>query len=112
VISQIKFTPNVIRSRSEPLTARFRVTETQAGKAVAGALVYAVGVPANRVTNAGETQTDSSGWATMTFRPLTGLPMKQGAQLVFFVRARKGGENVLAGVSNRRLVSIRVSPGQ
>jgi len=112
VISQVKFTPNVIRSRAEPLTARFRVTETQAGKAVAGALVYAVGVPANRVTNVGETQTDSSGWATMTFRPLTGLPMKQGAQVVFFVRARKGGENVLAGVSNRRLVSIRVSPGQ
>ena len=112
VISQAKFTPNVIRSRDEPLTARFRVTETQAGKPVAGALVYAIGVPANRVTNAGETQTDSRGWATFTFRPLRGLPMKQGAQLVFFVRARKGGENLLAGVSNRRLVSIRVSPGK
>ena len=112
VISQIKFTPNVIHSRTEPLTARFRVTETQAGRAVTGALVYAVGVPANRVTTAGETQTDSGGWATITFRPLAGLPMKRGAQLVFLVRARKGGENVLAGVSNRRLVSIRVSPGQ
>jgi hypothetical protein len=112
VISQVKFTPSVIRSRDEPLTARFRVTETQAGKAVAGALVYAIGVPANRVTNAGETQTDATGWATMTFRPLKGLPMRQGAQLTFFVRARKGGENLLAGVSNRRLVSLRVSPGQ
>jgi hypothetical protein len=112
VISQAKFTPSVIRSRDEQITARFRVTETQAGKAVAGALVYAIGVPANRVTNAGETQTDSTGWATMTFRPLRGLPMRSGAQLVFFVRARKGGENLLAGVSNRRLVSVRVSPGQ
>jgi hypothetical protein len=112
VISQAKFTPSVIRSRDEPITARFRVTETQAGKAVAGALVYAIGVPANRVTNAGETQTDSTGWATMTFRPLRGLPMRSGAQLVFFVRARKGGENLLAGVSNRRLVSVRVSPGK
>jgi hypothetical protein len=108
VISQAKFTPNVIRSRDEPLTARFKVTETQAGKPVAGALVYAIGVPANRVTNAGETQTDSSGWATFTFRPLRGLPMKQGAQLVFFVRARKGGENLLAGVSTRRLVQASV----
>jgi hypothetical protein len=112
VISQAKFTPSVIRSRDEPITARFRVTETEAGKAVAGALVYAIGVPANRVTNAGETQTDSTGWATMTFRPLRGLPMRSGAQLVFFVRARKGGENPLAGVSNRRLVSVRVSPGK
>ena len=110
VISQVKFTPSVIRSRSEPLTARFKVTETQAGRPVAGALVYAVGVPANRVSNAGEITTDPTGWATVNFRPLKGLPMKRGAQLVFFVRARKSGENLLAGVSSRRLVAVRVSP--
>jgi hypothetical protein len=110
VISQIQFTPRVITSRTQPLTARFKVTETNAGRAVNGALVYAVGVPSNRVTNAGETQTNSSGWATITFRPLKGLPIRQGARLTFFVRARKAGENPLAGVSTRRLVSVGVHP--
>jgi hypothetical protein len=111
VIAQVKFSPPVIQSRNQSLTARVRVTETQAGRSVAGAMVYAVGVPANRVTTASETQTDSTGWATLTFRPLKGLPMKSGAQLTLFVRARKSGENVLAGVSTRRLVSVRVHPG-
>lgn len=82
------------------------------GQLAFGALVYAIAVPANRVTNASEVTTDSSGWATMTFRPLKGLPMKSGAQLTFFVRARKSGENPLAGVSSRRLVSVRVSPAR
>jgi hypothetical protein len=88
------------------------VTESTAGRAVTGALVYAVGVPSNRVTNAGEAQTDPTGWATITFHPLKGLPMRQGARLTFFVRARKSGENPLAGVSTRRLVSVGVNPAR
>jgi hypothetical protein len=112
IVSQIKFTPSVIHSRSEPLVARFKVTEANAGHAVTGALVYAVGVPSNRVTNAGEVQTDSTGWATITFHALKGLPMQKGARLTFFVRARKAGENPLAGVSTRRLVSVGVSPAR
>jgi hypothetical protein len=110
VISQVKFTPSVIRSKSQPITGRFRITETQAGRPVTGALVYAIGVPANRVSVPGEVSTDQTGWATITFNPLRGMPLKKGAQLTFFVRARKSGENALAGVSSRRLVSVRISP--
>jgi hypothetical protein len=110
VISQIKFTPNVVRSRTQPITARFRITDTQQSRPVSGALVYAIGVPSNRVSVGPEVTTDGTGWATMTFNPLRGLPLKRGAQLTFFVRARKPGDNVLAGVSTRRLVSVRVSP--
>jgi hypothetical protein len=110
VISQVKFTPSIIRSKSQPITGRFRITETQAGRPVTGAMVYAIGVPANRVSVPGEVQTDGSGWATITFNPLRGMPLKRGAQLTFFVRARKSGENPLAGVSTRRLVSVRISP--
>jgi hypothetical protein len=110
VISQVQFTPRAITNRAQPVVGRFKVTEIQAGRPVSGALVYAVGVPSNRVTNASEVQTDSSGWATITFRPLKGLPMRQGARVTFFVRARKAGENPLAGVSTRRLVSVGVRP--
>jgi len=112
VISNVQFTPRTITNRTQPVIGRFKVTEIQAGRPVSGALVYAVGVPENRVTTAAEVQTDSSGWATVTFHPLKGLPMKQGARVTFFVRARKSGENPLAGVSTRRLVSVGVRPAR
>jgi hypothetical protein len=110
IVSQIKFTPSVIHNRRDTITARFKVTEANQGKAVAGALVYAIAVPSNQVTRSGEVQTDSSGWATIRFQPLKALPMRAGARVNFFVRARKAGENPLAGVSTRRLVSVGVHP--
>ena len=110
VISSIQFTPRVITSRRQQITARFKVTEINNGKGVAGALVYAIAVPASQVTRSGEVQTDSPGWATVHFQPLKALPMKAGARVNFFVRARKAGENPLAGVSTRRLVSVGVHP--
>src|SRR5205823_637340 len=110
IISQISFTPRVIHNRRDTITARFKVTEINQGRAVAGALVYAIAVPSNQVTRSSEVQTDSSGFATIHFRPLKALPMKAGARVNFFVRARKAGENPLAGVSTRRLVSVGIHP--
>jgi hypothetical protein len=110
IISQISFTPRVIHNRRDTITARFKVTEANQGKAVAGALVYAIAVPSNQVTRSSEIQTDSSGFATIHFQPLKALPMKAGARVNFFVRARKAGENPLAGISTRRLVSVGVHP--
>ena len=110
IVSQIQFTPRVIHNRRDMITARFRVTEANQGKAVAGALVYAIAVPSNQVTRSSEVQTNSTGWATIRFQPLKALPMKAGARVNFFVRARKAGENPLAGVSTRRLVSVGIHP--
>jgi hypothetical protein len=110
VISSIRFTPRVITSRKQQITARFKVTEATGGKAVAGALVYAIAVPSSQGTRSGEVQTNSTGWATVHFQPLKALPMKAGARVNFFVRARKAGENPLAGISTRRLVSVGVHP--
>jgi len=66
----------------------------------------------SQVTRSGEVQTDSTGWATVHFQPLRALPMRAGARVNFFVRARKAGENPLAGVSTRRLVSVGVHPAR
>jgi hypothetical protein len=110
VLSRVDFTPNRIHSRTAPLVVRFRVADAH-GNAVRDALVYAIGVPSNRASFRGETRTDQNGWATFTYQILRGQPIKQGARLTFFVRARKPGDSVLAGVSTRRLVSVGVSPG-
>jgi hypothetical protein len=110
IVSSTRFTPSSIGSTGQRLTARIRIIDEKSGTSVSGAIVYAIGVPANRVTVPPETTTDASGWATVTFETLRGLPIKQGAVLTFFIRARKAGEDLLGGVSNRRLISVRVRP--
>jgi uncharacterized cupredoxin-like copper-binding protein len=106
VVDQVKFTPNPVRVRGA-ITARFHIQETQQGKSVSDALVYAIGLPYSRVTVPAEVKTDAQGWATMTFQPAKFFPRK--GYITFFVRARKGGDDLLAGVSTRRLVQITVN---
>jgi hypothetical protein len=108
VIDQVRFAPSRISSRSQPLVARFHVVAAKGG-CVSGALVYAVGVPFDRLSKQSEVQTGGDGWAPVTFRILPTFQLKHGNLVVVFVRARKGGESVLSGVSARRLVSVRVA---
>ena len=89
-----------------PVTARFHVSDSR-GFSIQGALVYALGLPYGWVRNAPEVATDSSGWATVTLQPTVKMPLSPGA-LVVFVRARKPGENLLTGVSTRRLVQTAI----
>jgi hypothetical protein len=107
VISQVQFDPTVIRSRV-PFTGRFRVTDTR-GFVVRDALVYVLGVPYSRINPAPETTTNMEGWAQMELRPTARLPLRNGYFIVMFVRARKQGDQLLAGVSTRRLVQVRVA---
>jgi hypothetical protein len=107
IVDKVTFSPNPLRSH-DPLTARFHVVDTR-GFSIQGALVYALGLPYNYAYSAPETPTDSSGWATIAIRPRPDLPLRSGGALVIFVRARKPGDNLLAGVSTRRLVQARVS---
>lgn len=108
VVDRIRYTPSTIRSREEPLDARFHVVTTK-GKCVSGALVYAVGVPFDRLSRGVETATGGDGWATIRFQIQPTFELRPGNLVVIFVRARKAGENLLAGVSSRRLVSVRVA---
>ena len=108
VVDRLQFIPTRVRSRNEPLVARFHVSEINGRKPVSGALVYAVGVPFNRLSTAPEAKTGNDGWATITFRVLPSTSLRKGNLIVIFVRARRPGDKLLAGVSTRRLVSVRV----
>ena len=100
--------PVVLTRRSRTLVLRFHVSDT-CSQSVQGALVYATGVPYNQIDTPPEASTDADGWATLVFHMRAGYPATRNQQLLaLFVRAGKGGENLLAGVSTRRLVSIRV----
>ena len=106
VISGVQFTPSRLTSRAA-FIARFRVTDTR-GNLVRGALVYAIGLPYGWVRNAPEVVSGSDGWATIQFVPTRLMPIHRRAALVMFVRARKPGDSLLAGVSARRLVQISI----
>jgi hypothetical protein len=106
VVDGVRFAPQPLGGR-RPLVGRFHVSDLR-GFSVQGALVYALGLPYGWVSNSAEVTTDANGWATVTFTPTRKLPIRRGTYLVVFVRARKPGDSVLAGVSTRRLVQATI----
>jgi len=110
VTSAVSFSPTAIHNRYDLVTLSIRVSDTR-GRLVQGALVYATGVPFGTITTMPETPTGSNGVATLQFRPTARLTIRGGSAVQLFLRVRKPGDNVLAGVSSRRLVQVRIVPG-
>jgi hypothetical protein len=107
-IDQTQVSPSTITYGTRSITGRFHVSAC--GGPVEGALVYVTAVPYGMFAIPNEQATGSDGWATLQFPALAGFPVSQKQQLlVMFVRARKNGENLLGGISTRRLVSFRVT---
>ncbi len=103
-----QISPTVVGGSTQTITLRFRVTCK--GKPVSGALVYADAVPFNQFTTPAEQATGADGWATLSMNRDRGFPATRVQELlVIFARARKAGEDILAGVSTRRLVSFPVN---
>jgi len=107
VIKRVAFTPNPVRSRRTILQLRVRILDTR-GYVVRDALVFARSTPL--VTSpAGEPRTTMDGWATLRMTPKAGFPIRTGHSVQFFIRVRKPGDSLLAGVSSRRLVQVRTA---
>jgi hypothetical protein len=100
-------TPAVITGSTQRLILRFHVIACD-GKSVRGARVYATPTPFQQFIGP-ERSTGPDGWASITltrerFFPAT--PRQQN--LIVFVRASKAGQDLLGGISTRRLVSFPV----
>jgi hypothetical protein len=109
-IDQTEVSPSTISFSTRSLTGRFHISACKGN--VEGALVYVTAVPYGMFADAAEQPTGSDGWATIQFTALAGFPVSQKQQLlVMFVRARKSGEDLLGGISSRRLVSFQVTKG-
>lgn len=108
IVDQQQSDPAVVSRGTTQVTVRYHVVDT-CGHPVQGALVYATVVPFNQMSIPVEKATGADGWVEVEFRPLAGFPVSSRQQaLAIFVRARKSGENILAGISGRRLFSISV----
>jgi hypothetical protein len=111
-VDTLRSDPQVVRRGTDTLVVRFHVTSTCGGP-VQGAVVYATATPFNQFAIPPEARTDSGGWAELRFHRLAGFPVSNKQQLIaMFVRARKPGENLLGGISTRRLVSVHVDLGR
>lgn len=106
IIDRVSFSPNPLRSRHQSVVARFRVSDSR-NHVVQGALVYVIGIPYGWMSVPPEQATGADGYVSFVLHPGRKLSLKTGA-LVFFVRARKPGENLLGGVSTRRLVQLNL----
>ena len=99
----------VIGPNMQSIVLKVRVTDT-ACRPVSGAQVYGTAVPYNQVSIPPLGTTDASGLVTLTFNRMVGFPASRNQQLMaMFLRATKPGDSLLAGVSTRRLIGLKVN---
>ena len=109
LVGSFQVQPNPIPLSNNGVAVGFRVTAC-GGRPVAGALVYVTAVPFNQFRIPPEAQTGGDGIAILRMERGRKFPAASNQTLVvMFVRARKGGEPVLSGISTRRLISFRIA---
>jgi hypothetical protein len=106
VIDGVRFSPAILRSHRR-IIARFHVSDLN-DHSVQGALVFVLGIPFGNTTTPPEQATGPDGWVTFVIRPTHRLRTGHAGSQPFFVRARKPGDRLIAGVSVRRLVNLAV----
>jgi hypothetical protein len=104
VVSQVRFSPNPVTSRTRPIIARVRVTNRD-GRAVRGALVFMRATP--RVVRGDTRATAADGWVTLTLVPNRYFPQpRDNFNVQFFLKAYRAGDPPLGGIAGYRLVQV------
>jgi hypothetical protein len=106
VVSDIHFSPNVVTSRNQVITARVLVKDTR-GLLVNGVNVFMRATP--RVTSGDTKLTGNDGWATLHFTPNQNFRVRTGYNVQFYIQAYRQGESLLAGIAGFRLVQVRTA---
>ncbi len=108
LIDKWNFTPSVVDKNTQTVVARIHIGDT-CGHDVSGAKVWATAIPYNQVS-VEEGTTDSSGYATLTFKVEGGFPANPGRQQIMAIlaRATDPSEPALAGKSTRRALNLAV----
>jgi len=109
IVDQVKFTPNPVTSRDHAFQVRVKVEDTQ-NHVVRGALVFIRSTPILCSTPT-EAATGTDGWITYNIQPRQDWPLKNGANVQFFVKAYRQGDPTLAGIRGDRLVQVAVGTG-
>ena len=107
IIDRVEFSPNPVHSLRDAISVRIHINDSR-GYAVRDAIVFVRSVPLLTSTPP-EQRTGQDGWLTLQVLPHADFPLRVGYNVQFFVRARKDGDNPLAGVSVRRLVQVATS---
>lgn len=107
IVDRVEFSPNPVHSRRDPIVVRVHVSDSR-GYVVRDAIVFLRSVPLLSSTPP-EQKTGQDGWLALQVLPRADFPLRAGYNVQFFVRARKDGDNPLAGVSARRLVQVATS---
>lgn len=109
VVTDVRFSPNPVRSRTAPITVRVRVKDTR-GYVVRDALVFVRATPLVTRGRPSRVRTAADGWASFTMLPRFNFPRpRNGFNIQYFVKAYRVGDHPLAGIAGYRLVQVRLA---
>jgi hypothetical protein len=107
IVDTVRFTPNPVTSRDVPFQVKIKVEDTQ-NHVVRGALVFIRSTPILSAVPT-DAPTGEDGWITYRIQPRHDWPLKNGANVQFFVKAYRQGDPTLAGIRGDRLVQVAVA---